>query len=209
FASDHLRLISSVLGSIVAGILIVWGLLYYFDRVAQEAFAILFQAESGVRNVESGNDLPPALVDRLQQVGQTLGAGRARGYAQLYLGHIYYRKGDYAAALASYRQALAQVGQPSVLWSLAALGVAYALEASGDLKGAQDAYQRVIDANPAGFVTEAYVGKGRAAEGGNDLETAIAVYSAVIEKFPLQAETLGIADKVAALKARVERSMGQ
>ena len=201
-ASAHLRLISTILSSIVAVVLILGGLQYYFSRIEQGAFTTLSLVESRLHSVEDGNALPPALMDQLQQIQYTLGAGRARGYAQLYLGHIHYRQEDYAAAIADYRGTLAHVDQSSILWPLAALGTAYALEASGDLKGAQDAYQRVINANPVGFVGEAFVGKGRAAERGGDLETAIAAYSAVLEKFPLQAEILGIADRVAALKAR-------
>lgn len=202
FASDHLRLLSISLGSIVVALLLVWGLLYYLERNEQRAFATLFQVNAQLGNVESGTDSSPILVDQLKQITQTLGAGRARGFAQLYLGHIHYREGDYTAAVAAYRQALTQVDHASVIWPLAALGVAYALEGSGDLKEAQGAYQHVIDANPSGFVIEAYVGKARAAEDANDLETAIAAYSAVIEKFPLQAEALEIADKVAVLKAK-------
>jgi len=186
----------------------VWGLLSYFASVEQEAFATLAQIEAQLRQVESRDDLPSSLMDQLHQITQTLGAGRARGYAQLYLGHGHYRKGHYAGALAGYRQALAQADQGSVLWPLAALGVGYALEAGGDLKGAQDAYQRVIDAKASGFVVEAYIGKGRAAEGSRDLEGAIAAYVAVLEKFPQHAEALGIADKVATLKVHVEGSPG-
>ena len=201
-ASDHVRVISVAASAIVGSILIVWGLMYYFDRAQEEAFAALFPIEAHLRAVETSDATPLIFVDQLRQIAQRFGAGEARGYAHLYLGHVYYRKGDDPAALAAYQQALVQAKHERILWPLATLGVGYTLEAAGDLKGAQEAYQRVIDANSAGFVLEAYMGKGRAAEGRNDLESAIAIYSEVAAKFPLQAEARGIAEKVAALKAR-------
>ncbi len=201
-ASDHLRVICGGVGGIVACILIAWGIVAYFDGIEKEAFAALSQIEAQLRTVEGKGDAPLVFVDQLRQIAQRFGAGEARGYAQLDMGHVYYRKGDYPAALAAYQQTLAQAKHESVLWPLAALGVGYALEGAGDLREAQEAYQRLINANAAGFVVEGYMGKARAAEGRNDLESAIAAYSAVAEKFPVRAEALGIAEKVAALKGR-------
>jgi TolA-binding protein len=80
------------------------------------------------------------------------------------------------------------------------MGSAYALEASQEFKAAQEAYQRVIDAKPMGFLPEAYLGKARMAEQSQDRETALATYTAVIEQFPGRAEGLNLADKVEALK---------
>jgi tetratricopeptide (TPR) repeat protein len=82
------------------------------------------------------------------------------------------------------------------------LGTAYALEANGEFKQAQAAYQRVIDAKPMGFAVEAYLGKGRAAEQDYDVDGALSAYAVVVEQFPLRAEALGLADKVEALKRR-------
>jgi tetratricopeptide (TPR) repeat protein len=146
--------------------------------------------------------VPPASIERLQQITQQFGAGEARGYAWLYLGHARYRQGDYAAAISAYQQAITQVPPTDLLWSLASLGTAYALEASGEFGQAQEAYQHVIDAKPAGLIMEAYLGKGRTAELSHDVETTIVAYSTVIEQFPARAEAMGLADRVEALKAR-------
>jgi tetratricopeptide (TPR) repeat protein len=202
FATQYLWAIAVILGGIVICVVGVWGLLAYVRGIEQDAFASLWHIEGQFRNAGDTDVIPPASIERLQQITHQFGAGDARGYAWLYLGHVRYRQGDYATAVAAYQQAVAQVQPPTLLWSLAALGTAYALEANGDFRQAQDAYQRVIDTKPAALVMEAYLGKGRAAEQSHEVETAIAAYAAVIEQFPARAGALDLADKVEALKAR-------
>jgi tetratricopeptide (TPR) repeat protein len=202
FAAQHLQTIALVLGGVVACIIVVWGLLAYVRGIEQEAFASLWHLERQLREASNADAVSPASVERLQQIARQFGAGEARGYAWLYLGHVRYRQADYGAAVAAYQQAVAQVQPASLLWSLASLGAAYALETSGEFRQAQDAYQRVIDAKPVGLIMEAYLGKGRAAEQNHDVETAIVAYSAVIEQFPARAGAHGLADKVEALKGR-------
>jgi tetratricopeptide (TPR) repeat protein len=202
FATRHLQTIALILGGVIACVAGGWGLLVYVRGIEQDAFASLWYIEGQLRSAADTDAVPPASIERLQQIAHQFGAGEARGYAWLYLGHVQYRQGNYAAAVTAYQQAMAQVQPADLLWSLASLGTAYALEASGDLRQAQDAYQRVIDAKPAGLMMEAYLGKGRVAEQSHDVETTIVAYSAVIEQFPARAGALGLADKVEALKAR-------
>jgi tetratricopeptide (TPR) repeat protein len=201
-ATQHLRAIGLIVGGVIACVIVVWGLVAYVRGIEREAFASLWQIEGQLRSAADTDVVPPASIERLQQITQQFGAGEARDYAWLYLGHARYRQGDYVAAVTAYQQAVAQVQPTNLLWALASLGAAYALEAKGDFRPAQDAYQRVINIKPAGLIVEAYLGKGRAAEQSQDVETAIAAYSAVIEQFPARAGALGLADKVEALKAR-------
>jgi tetratricopeptide (TPR) repeat protein len=202
FAGQHLRVIALMLGSIVVCVIVVWGLLAYVRGIEREAFANLWHIEGQLRGASDADAVLPASAERLQQIAHQFGAGEARGYAWLYVGHVRYRQGDFGAAVTAYQQAAAHGQSTSLLWSLASLGMAYALEASGDFRQAQDAYQRVIDAKPVGFVVEAYLGKGRAAEQSHDVDTSVAAYSALIEQFPARAGALGLADKVETLKAR-------
>jgi tetratricopeptide (TPR) repeat protein len=201
FAGQHLRTIVLTLGGLVACVTVMWGLFAYVRGIEREAFANLGHIETQLRGVSDVDAVLPALAERLQQIAQQFGAGEAQGYAWLYLGHVRYRQREYPAALTAYQQAVAQGQSAGLCWSLASLGTAYALEASGDFRQAQDAYQRVIDAKPMGLVVEAYLGKGRVAEQSQDVGTTITAYSAVIEQFPAQAEALGLADKVETLKA--------
>jgi tetratricopeptide (TPR) repeat protein len=201
FVGHHLRTITLILGGTIACIVIAWGLFAYFRGVEREAFASLWRIESQLRQATDASAIPATAVEHLQQIARQFGAGEARGYAWLYLGHVHYRQGDYNSAASAYSQAVAQAQPGNLLWTLASLGTAYTVEARGEFKQAQEAYQRVIDAKPMGFLMEAYLGKGRAAEQNHDTDTALAAYAAVVEQFPSRAETLGIADKVEALKA--------
>jgi tetratricopeptide (TPR) repeat protein len=202
FAGQHMRLIGLGLGGIVAAVFIVWGVLAYVRGIEQQAFASLWQIEGQIRNGADTGIVPATAAEHLQQIAHQFGAGDAQGYAWLYLGHLRYRQGEYAAAVSAYQQAVARAQPTILLWPLASLGVAYALEASGDFSQAQDAYQQVIDAKATGFVVEAYLGKGRVAEQRHDVETTIAAYTAVIEHFPARGAALNLADKVETLKAR-------
>jgi tetratricopeptide (TPR) repeat protein len=201
FVGQHLRTITLILGGIIACLVIVWGLFAYFRGVEREAFASLWRIESQLRQATDASAIPATAVEDLQQIAHQFGAGEARGYAWLYLGHVHYRQGDYNAAASAYSQAVARAQPGNLLWTLASLGTAYTVEARGEFKQAQEAYQRVIDAKPMGFLMEAYLGKGRAAEQNHDTDTALTAYAAVVEQFPSRAEALGIADKVEALKA--------
>jgi tetratricopeptide (TPR) repeat protein len=200
FAGHHLRTIALTLGGLVACVIVMWGLFAYVRGIEREAFANLWHIEAQFRGGSDVDAVLPSLAERLQQITQQFGTGEAKDYAWLYLGHVRYRQGDYAAAVTAYQQAVARGQSTGLCWSLASLGTAYALEASGDFRQAQDAYQRVIDAKPMGLVVEAFLGKGRAAEQSHDIDTTVAAYSAVIEQFPARAEALGLADKVEALK---------
>ena len=202
FATEHLRSIGLILGGVIACVIGVWGLLLYLRGTEQDAFASLWHIEGQLRSAGDTATASPASIERLQQITQQFGAGDARGYAWLYLGHARYRQQDYPAAMAAYQQAMAQMQPTDIVWSLASLGTAYALEASGEFRQAQDAYQRVIDAKPLGLIMEAYLGKGRTAELSHDVETTIVAYSTVIEQFPARAGALGLADRVETLKAR-------
>jgi len=201
FATQHLQSIGLILGGVIACAIGIWGLLVYVRGIEQDAFASLWHIEGQLRGAGDSDAVPPASIQRLQQITQQFGAGEARGYAWLYLGHARYRQGDYPAAITAYQQAMTQVQPTDLLWSLASLGVAYALEASGEFRQAQDAYQRVIDAKPAGLIMEAYLGKGRTAELSHDVETSIVAYSVIIEQFPARAGALGLTDRVEALRA--------
>jgi tetratricopeptide (TPR) repeat protein len=197
---EHLRTIAFVIGVIIACIIVAWGLLTYLHGVEQAAFRSIWQVEAQLRNAADGAVVPTASVERLQEITHQFGAGGARGYAWLYLGHVHYRQGDYRAAVTAYEQSAALSQAPALLWSIASMGSAYALEASQEFKAAQEAYQRVVDAKPMGFLLEAYLGKARTAEQSQDRETALAAYTAAIEQFPGRAEGLNLADKVEALK---------
>jgi tetratricopeptide (TPR) repeat protein len=201
-AAQHFRTISFILGGIIVCVVIVWGVIAYFHAVERDALASLSPIEAQLRNATEAQAIPATSVERLQQIAHQFGAGRARGYAWLYLGHVHYHQGDYGAAATAYAQAAAEARPVSLLWTLASLGTAYALEANGEFKQAQAAYQRVIDAKPMGFAVEAYLGKGRAAEQDHDVDSALSAYAVVVEQFPLRAEALGLADKVEVLKGR-------
>jgi tetratricopeptide (TPR) repeat protein len=187
---------------VIVSIAVIWGARSYLRGLEQAAFVRLAYIEAQLRGTGNAQEVPATLIDELQDLTRQWSIGEAQGYAWLSLGHLHYRLGDYIMAATTYRQAQAATQPTRLLWSLATLGAAYALEGSGEWQRAQEAYQRLIDTQQAGFLLEAYYGKGRALERGNDLDGAIAAYAVVVERYPASAQTLGIADKIETLQAR-------
>src|SRR5262245_32717318 len=94
FAAQHLRAMGLILGGVIACVIAVWGLLAYARGIEQEAFASLWHIEGQLRSAADTDVVSPASIERLQQIVHQFGAGEARGYAWLYLGHMRYRQGD-------------------------------------------------------------------------------------------------------------------
>jgi predicted negative regulator of RcsB-dependent stress response len=90
---------------------------------------------------------PAAATDneKLEQIEQSLSAqvnkypdSRAASFAMYYLGSIAYRRGDYDRSAEQFRSAISDgKGQGTIMDFLLREGLAQALEAKGDLDGAQ------------------------------------------------------------------------
>lgn len=129
---------------------------------------------------------------QLEQIEQSLSAHvnmhpdtRAALFATYYLGSIAYRRGDYDRSAAQFRSAIAGgKEQGSVMDFLLREGLAQALEAKGDLDGAQKAYAEAVAFARGELRTQAWMGQARtlAIQGRND--EAAAVFRKILAENP-------------------------
>ncbi|NNG47059.1 MAG: tetratricopeptide repeat protein [Deltaproteobacteria bacterium] len=130
--------------------------------------------------------------ENLEQIEQTLSAQvskypdtRAARFAKYYLGSIAYRRGDYARSAEQFRSAIAEgKGQGTIMDFLLREGLAQALEAKGDLDGAQKTYAEAVAFARGELRTQAWMGQARtlAIQGRN--EEAAAVFRKILAENP-------------------------
>jgi tetratricopeptide (TPR) repeat protein len=135
---------------------------------------------------------PAADNENLEKIEQSLSDqvnlypdSRAARFATYYLGSIAYRRGDYDRSAAQFRSAIA-AGKESgtILDFLLREGLAQALEAKGDLDGAQKTYGEAVAFARGELRTQAWMGQARtlALQGRN--EEAAAVFRKILAENP-------------------------
>jgi len=110
---------------------------------------------------------------------------RAALIATYYLGSIAYRRGDYDRSAAQFRSAIAGAKERGTIMEfLLREGLAQALEANGDLDGAQKAYAEAVALAGGELRTQAWMGQARtlAVQGRNS--EADAVYRKILAENP-------------------------
>jgi len=108
----------------------------------------------------------------------------AASQAALYLGHIYYAKGNYTTALDNYRKSASELPSDSPFKEVALLNVAYALEAKRDFGQAREAYRQVLGFPRGVLKDRAVIGIGRCWEAQGDLKSAVQTYQSMLKRFP-------------------------
>jgi tetratricopeptide (TPR) repeat protein len=128
-------------------------------------------------NTTAKPDLEKAM-QQLQSITRDYRGTQASAMAHWYLGHLYFERGDYAAALAAYeqtRRALASDNQ-RLMPALVSLDMGYAQEASGACDKAIASYENVLQSSAAWLRGEAFLGMGRCYERTGATDKALAIY---------------------------------
>jgi tetratricopeptide (TPR) repeat protein len=120
---------------------------------------------------------PEQTIESLRTIVDDYGHTPAAAQAHWQLGHLYFARGDYAAALTAYEQVQRQLPRDHELSSvLATLDIAYAQEASEACDKALAKYDMVQQSSAIWLHGEAYLGMGRCYEQRHATDQAIAVY---------------------------------
>lgn len=130
--------------------------------------------------------------ENLEQVERSLSAqvnmypdSRAARFATYYLGSIAYRRGEYDRSAAQFRSAISDgKGQGTVMDFLLREGLAQALEAKGDLDGAQETYAEAVGFARGELRTQAWMGQARTLSLLGRNEEAAAVYRKILAENP-------------------------
>jgi cytochrome c-type biogenesis protein CcmH/NrfG len=176
----HTRHILYGLGGIVVVTGLIAGVLVWQKQHRQQADSLLLEAMKQIDN--QGDTAEKSQSENVLMAFQTLVSNYSRTPAAIqahwHLGHLYFARGDYAAALAAYQQAqrLASSNPQLLLPALITLNIGYAQEASGSCPQALTSFNAVLQSSALWLRGEAYLGTGRCYEHQGDKENAIATY---------------------------------
>jgi tetratricopeptide (TPR) repeat protein len=179
WAKDHTRhILYGVLGAvIVAGLIVVW--FSWQAQRRQRAAALLYEARQLLEATAEAASAPASeqALGLLRTIIDDYGRTPAAAQAYWQLGHLYFVRGDYTAALTAYEQAQRRFSRNRELVSaLVTLDVAYAQEASGACDRALANYEAVQQSSAGWLHGEAYLGMARCHEQRQATDEAIAVY---------------------------------
>ncbi|MEW5874918.1 MAG: tetratricopeptide repeat protein [Candidatus Zixiibacteriota bacterium] len=143
WAEQNSRLLLSVVGGVLAVILIVWGVNRYFTGQKEEA-----QALFGVGGVElRANNLPGAIIN-FQKVVDEHGGSDVAGLACFQLAAAHFRQRNFDQARMYYQKYIDDYGDDPMLVASAWGGMASIDEQSNDPGAAADKNFRAAEFNP-------------------------------------------------------------
>jgi predicted negative regulator of RcsB-dependent stress response len=167
-----------VLGIVVLiGLILGWA---SWKRQREHRAAGLLQQAMTLSETASGSDRAvdtPETIEKLKVITQRYGGTSAGAQAYLRLGHLYFERGDTAAALAAYEQARQRLPRHhQISIAIATLNMGYAQEAAGACDQAIANFASVRQSPVAWLHGEAYLGLGRCHEQNQAPDKAIAIY---------------------------------
>lgn len=178
------RLLYATIGIVVLiGLLVAW--FAWQKQRHRQADVLLYQAVK-LLNADSasaaGQSDATANRDQAQQqllvITRDYNGSRAAALAHWHLGHLYFARADYVAALASYERARQNLSRhrQQLIPALVILDTAYAQEAMGDCPQALARFEEVLQSPPGWLHGEAFLGMGRCYEQTGALDKARAIY---------------------------------
>lgn len=179
WAKSHRRhILYSFLGVVVvAGLVVAW--FSWQAQHRQRAAALLYEARQSLEATAQATSAPSPVqtIESLRTIIDDYGHTPAAAQAYWQLGHLYFARGDYTAALSAYEQAQRRVSSKRELGSvLVTLDIAYAQEASEACDKALANYEMVQQSSARWLHGEAYLGMGRCYEQRRATDQAIAIY---------------------------------
>jgi predicted negative regulator of RcsB-dependent stress response len=159
----------------------------------QQAEILLYEAVKSLNSDagEHGNSAPNQALSKLQHITEEFSTTPSSAFAYWYLGHQYYEKGDYAAALVAYHQAQRRFSRQQDLFMpvLIGLNIGYTQEASNLCGEAIGNFERVLQSSAHWLRGEAFLGIGRCHEKKGAINEAISTYDRALSDTALDAAT--------------------
>ena len=177
--SHAMLLLYGVLGLLVViGILVGWNL--WQTQRQQTAERLLYAAVQPLKNEEKNAEpaVQSSVQEQLQRLIRDYGATPAAALAAWHLGHLQFKQGNFAAALASYEQAQGWLrrGSDAFMPVLVTLNIAYAEEAKESCEKAMRSFEAVIQSTATWLHGEAFLGLARCQEKSGASAKALETY---------------------------------
>ena len=123
-------------------------------------------------------------VTLLEELVDEYGGTHAGQQARILLGDIYFKRGDFDSAVNVYKDFQEGKSEPSVLEALALEGLAYSLEAKGDVAEALVCYEKLSRSDLSHVQGWAWLGQARCHEKQEQLEKALEAYRKLLSDYP-------------------------
>ena len=185
WVKTHTNQLMYVTGGVIVVIGLVVGWSIWRDNRQQQAELLLYRAVASLKvddDTAQGKTLPQAdqdeAVQQLLSIVRDYRGTQASALAQWYLGHVYFARGDFAAALAAYQETqrvMDQEGQ-RLLPALVTLNIGYAQEATGQCEQALSSFEEVVQSSATWLRGEAFLSMGRCYESTGAMDAALKVY---------------------------------
>jgi len=176
---------------LAAGVLIIFlvvsGFLYYRNQREARAREVYTQAVAYLQNARQANggkgDIDRAIA-KLEETVKNFGSTGVALTATVDLGNAYYQKGDFAKAVAAYKDALQKIARQDPLYEnvLASLGATY--EAMEEWSEALAVYQRLLQEGKPAYQTDAELCLGRVYEAMGNRNKAMGYYETYLNENP-------------------------
>lgn len=193
WAKSHVSyLLYGMLGILViVGVFVAWSV--WQKQRQQQAEILLYEAVKLLNpdTGEHGDSVPNQALAKLQHIAEEFSITPSSAFAYWYLGHQYYAKGDYAAALVAYHQAQHRFSHQQDLFMpvLIRLNMGYAQEASNLCDEAIGNFEHVLQSSAPWLRGEAFLGIGRCHEKRGAINEAISTYDRALSDTTLDATT--------------------
>lgn len=161
---------------------------YYADRAEKSAFARMNDLVDRYEAKVAANEAPEAIYDAVAGDFQSLiseyGNRNGGKLARITFANIAHAAGKYDEALHIYEAALKDFRDVPYLRNIIWNGIAHAHVAKGDLAGASDFFQRIVDAGPSLLAADARFHLGEIYQKMGNTEKSRAAFEAFLENHP-------------------------
>jgi len=151
-----------------------------------QGLVIFHEAEAEEKAGELSAELKEkylSAADNFQQAASDYSRTDAAIQANLYLGQIHYRIGEFDEAIESFQVALDRAGGEGDKAAIALDGIGYCHEANGEHARAADAFRRIVHMESSHLKEAAYLNAARNFRIMGDEERAIDLYESMLEHF--------------------------
>jgi predicted negative regulator of RcsB-dependent stress response len=161
------QLLYGAIGAIVVvGLITGWSI--WQTQRRQQAEGLLYEAIKVFNSANKSVQKPATeqTIGYLQNITQNYSRTPAAALAYWYLGHLYFKQGNYMAALAAYEQARHRLpaDRGGLMPALVKLNIGYAQEITGACNEALASFETVLQSSVDWLHGEAFLGMGRCYE---------------------------------------------
>jgi tetratricopeptide (TPR) repeat protein len=198
---DHSQQVTTGLLVILALVLLTMGVRWYMGYSHQQAVAAYNRATTGLSSPQPTPQQDQAVIKELEKLIDDHSGAKPARYALLDLGRLYFKQKEYDKALGVYQAWLDKASADDArMIPFVKSGLAYTLEAKGDLAQAAAVWEEIRKGNAATMNDEALLSLARLYLGQNRKDDARKTYQDLIQAMPDSAQADIARSKLASIK---------